>query len=104
MKKPLELPDGARKATMPNSIDPMKAVLVDEPFSKPGWIVENKWDCVRAITFIKDGKMKLISRNEKDMTLRYPELANLPEKVDASSAILDGEIVAINDKGKGDFH
>jgi len=104
MKKPLELPAGARKAPMPSSIEPMKAELVDEPFSKPGWIFENKWDGVRAITFIKNGKMKLISRNEKDMTLRYPELATLPENVEATDVILDGEIVAINDKGKVDFH
>ena len=62
--------EGAVKKRMPSKIEPMKAVLVDKAFSRKGWIFENKWDGVRAVCFLKDGEIELISRNQKDMTLR----------------------------------
>lgn len=89
---------------MPRELEPMKATLVDAAFSKPGWIFENKWDGIRTIAFIKNGKVKLLSRNNKEMTLRYPEMKDLANRVDADDAVLDGEIVVLNAKGSVDFH
>ena len=93
-----------KSTPMPREIQPMKAVLVDEPFDREGWIFENKWDGIRAIAFIKNGAYRLVSRNQKEMTARYPELVDLSNRVKAASAILDGEIVVINARGNVDFH
>ena len=94
---------GAKAGSMPRSIEPMKAVLVDEPFSKDGWIFEDKYDGIRTIAYIKDGTTKLFSRNNKEMTIRYPELKKLEEWVDAKEAILDGEIIVLNKHGSASF-
>jgi bifunctional non-homologous end joining protein LigD len=64
-----------------------------------GW--ELKWDGVRAIAYVRDRGVTLISRNDKDMSCSYPELAALGGMVD-EPVILDGEIVALRD-GRPDF-
>lgn len=82
----------------------MLATLVDEPFSDPDWLFETKWDGVRAICFIdRKHRARFVSRNQIEMTAQYPELANIPASVDASEAILDGEIVALDEHGVSRF-
>src|SRR5262252_5466238 len=95
--------NGARKTSMPTTIRPMLATLVDEPFSDPEWIFETKWDGFRSICFIDRGHARFVSRNQIEMTPQYPELANLPKQVDAKQAILDGEIVALDEHGMPRF-
>jgi len=95
--------DGARRATMPAAINPMLATLVDEPFSDRDWIFETKWDGFRSICFIKNGQARLVSRNQLEMTQQYPELANIAKQVEAREAILDGEIVALDEHGRPRF-
>jgi bifunctional non-homologous end joining protein LigD len=81
----------------------MLATPVDKPFDDPAWLFEVKWDGYRAVAFIKDGKVRLVSRNQNDLTARYPELHNLPQLVQAKTAILDGEIVALDETGRSSF-
>jgi bifunctional non-homologous end joining protein LigD len=95
--------DGARKAAMPAQIKPMLATLVDEPFSDPEWLFETKWDGVRAVCFIKNGKAQFVSRNQLEMTAQYPELQNVAASIEGSDAILDGEIVALDASGVARF-
>jgi bifunctional non-homologous end joining protein LigD len=95
--------DTARKAAMPAAIKPMLATLVDEPFSDPDWLFETKWDGVRAICFIRNGKARFVSRNQIEMTAQYPELANVARSVRGSTVILDGEIVALDKSGVSRF-
>jgi bifunctional non-homologous end joining protein LigD len=94
---------GARKGAMPSRLEPMLATLVEQPFSDPNWLFEIKWDGVRAMAWIADGALTLRSRNNIDITARYPELAALPKKFAGREAILDGEIVALDAQGRGDF-
>lgn len=94
---------GVRAAHMPRWIEPMKGVLVDAPFDRNGWIFEDKYDGIRALGYISKGKLHLYSRNEKEMTIRYPELSKLPAWVDAKEAILDGEIIVLNKHGQASF-
>lgn len=93
----------ARKARMPPIIHPMLATLVDEPFSDPEWIFETKWDGFRSVCSISRGKARFVSRNQIEMTPQYPELANVPKQIDAKEAILDGEIVALDEHGRPQF-
>lgn len=94
---------GARKAKMPRNVEPMKGVLVDAPFDRCGWIFEDKYDGIRAVSYIQNGKLDIFSRNQKPMTLRYPELKQLPKWIKAKEAILDGEIIVVNESGTASF-
>jgi bifunctional non-homologous end joining protein LigD len=94
---------GAVGKPMPTAIHPMLATSADKPFDDPEWLFEIKWDGYRAICFIKDGKARLVSRNQNDLTARYPELHDLPKFVQAESAILDGEVVALDEEGRSSF-
>ena len=95
--------DGAQKSAMPSHVEPMLATLGEHPFSDPNWLFEIKWDGVRALARIEDGASTLRSRNGADITKRYPELAFLPQAFAASQAIVDGEIVALDERGLSSF-
>jgi bifunctional non-homologous end joining protein LigD len=91
------------KRPIPAKIHPMLAEPVDAPFNGAEWLFEIKWDGYRAIAFIEDGKVRLVSRNQNDLTPRYPELNDLPQFVKAKTAILDGEVVALDSEGRASF-
>jgi bifunctional non-homologous end joining protein LigD len=94
---------GARASAMPREVEPMKAVLVDEPFDRAGWLFEDKYDGIRTMCYIKSGKVTLYSRNQKEMTARYPEMRDMPKWIDAKEAVLDGEIIVVNKAGTASF-
>jgi bifunctional non-homologous end joining protein LigD len=91
------------KRPMPTAIHPMLAESIDEPFDSKDWLFEIKWDGYRAIAFIENGKVRFVSRNQNDLTPRYPELKDLPEFIKAKTAILDGEVVALDEDGRASF-
>jgi len=95
--------EGAHKNAMPLRLGPMLATIGEGPFSDPNWLFEIKWDGVRALAWVADGKLTLRSRNGLDITKRYPELTTLPAAFAAREAILDGEIVALDGRGHSDF-
>jgi bifunctional non-homologous end joining protein LigD len=88
---------------MPTKIHPMLAESVDDAFDGKDWLFEIKWDGYRAVTFIENGKTRLVSRNQNDLTARYPELHDLAKLIKAKSAILDGEVVALDEEGRASF-
>jgi bifunctional non-homologous end joining protein LigD len=94
---------GAVKAPMPSVIHPMLATLVDKPFDDDRWLFEIKWDGYRAVAFLEDGNIRLVSRNQNDLTREYPELRGLAGQIRAHNAILDGEIVALDEQGRASF-
>jgi bifunctional non-homologous end joining protein LigD len=94
---------GALEKPMPAKIRPMLATPVEEPFDNPAWLFEIKWDGYRAVAFIADNSVRLVSRNHNDLTGQFPELRNLPGFIKAKQAVVDGEIVAIDDQGRPSF-
>ena len=92
----------APKSKVPANIKPMKATLVDEPFDEPGWLFEVKWDGYRALANLskKDG-VQLISRNNLPFEKYYP--INDALKNWNMDAVLDGELLVLNEKGISDF-
>jgi bifunctional non-homologous end joining protein LigD len=94
---------GAVEKAMPTKIRPMLATSVEKPFDNPAWLFEIKWDGYRAVAFIEDGGVRLVSRNQNDLTAQFPELRDLPKFVKAQRAILDGEIVALDEQGRPSF-
>ncbi|MBI4305405.1 MAG: ATP-dependent DNA ligase [Chloroflexi bacterium] len=84
---------------LPSSVKPMLARLTREPFDSQSHIFELKWDGVRALAFVEGGKVRLQSRNLRDITSQFPEMATLPQSVKVASAVLDGELVIFDKDG-----
>src|ERR1700761_1807828 len=91
----------APKTKMPTNIKAMKATLVDEPFDDPGWIYEIKWDGYRAIALVKKAEVEIMSRNNLPFD-QFSPISDLLKSWDLN-VVLDGEIVALNDKGTANF-
>lgn len=94
--------NGAKKTPMPKTIQPMLSTLIKEPFSKEGWLFEIKWDGYRAISFIKDGEVKIISRNKLLLTEKFPKAVEALKKIPAE-VVLDGEMVVLDNNGRSNF-
>ncbi|MGD0417211.1 MAG: non-homologous end-joining DNA ligase [Terriglobales bacterium] len=94
---------GAELKPMPTVIHPMLATSVAKAFDDPDWLFEIKWDGYRAIAFIENGGVRLVSRNQNDLTAQFSELGSLPQFVNAQRTILDGEIVALDEEGRPSF-
>jgi bifunctional non-homologous end joining protein LigD len=99
----LEQTSGIRRAAMPREIHPMLATLVEEPFDDPQWLYEVKWDGYRAVAFINDGRARLVSRNQNELTGEFPEIAQAMQDLPVESAIVDGEVVALDEAGRPSF-
>ena len=91
---------GPGRATLPA---PMLATAVDHAFSREGWMFELKWDGVRAVAEVGEGRLRLSGRSGRDETARYPELAGLVRALRGHSAVVDGEIVVLDDDGRSSF-
>lgn len=92
----------SKKTKFPAKISPMLATLVNEPFDKPGWQYEVKWDGYRAIAFINNGEVDLTSRNSKSFNDKFYPLFNELQTW-KMNVIVDGEIVSLSEKGQADF-
>lgn len=88
---------------MPQRVAPMLALLADMPADSANWAFEFKWDGIRALAFWDGSALRLLSRNQLDITRRYPELNALGEALGRRTAILDGEILALDDTGRPSF-
>ena len=97
---------------MPAIVSPMLAELgKGKPPSGKEWLYEIKWDGVRALCFVDSGNtdvLRILSRNGNDITRQYPELSVLPHHLKEGSlkirqAIVDGEIAALDKKGRTNF-
>jgi len=87
---------------MPHGITPMFAALAKEPFDHPDWIYEVKWDGYRAVAEVRDGTVSLYSRNGVSFNKRFAPVAEALRRY-GSDAVLDGEIVVVDDQGRPDF-
>lgn len=94
---------GARRAKMPESIQPQLATLVDRAPLGDEWVHEVKFDGYRILAFVRDGAVRLVSRNDKDWTERFSALSAPIAVLGVQSAVLDGEVVAIERDGRSSF-
>jgi bifunctional non-homologous end joining protein LigD len=81
---------------VPFRVSPMLATLVDQPFSKEGWVFEEKYDGVRMLAYKEGHKVSLVSRNGIDRSNRYPTITAEVAKLNARTLLLDGEIVVFD--------
>jgi len=94
---------GAVQRSMPATVHPMMATPIPKPFDDPDYLFEIKWDGYRAISFVQNGRVRLLSRNQNELTGQYPELQELPTYLRARDAIVDGEVVALDEHGRSSF-
>lgn len=94
--------DGKRLDIFGKLISPMLARL-SQHIPSGNYAYEVKWDGVRAIAYIEGKSLRLLSRNNLDITASYPELKGILRQFPAQNAILDGEIIALNDDSIPDF-
>lgn len=98
-----ELLHKAPRAAFPRDLSPMLATLVDKPFDDEDWSFEIKWDGYRALAFRHKKTATLQSRNQKSFDDRFYPVLDALKQWD-TDAVLDGEIVVVDDKGISHFH
>ena len=81
----------------------MLAVAGTLPTRDDEWAYEMKWDGVRAVVYLEDGAVRLFSRNDRDVSVSYPELAPMADQIGSQDVVLDGEIVAFDQHGRPSF-
>jgi bifunctional non-homologous end joining protein LigD len=90
-------------ASMPRFIPPMLATLVAAPFDDPDWLFEVKWDGFR-VEAVVDGGVRLWTRGEKDAAQSYfGPFLDPPTWLNSGQAIVDGEVIALDERGEPDF-
>ncbi len=96
--------EGAVKAEMPSSIDPMLATLSSVVPSGTDWLYEVKWDGYRALCYVTGGKVHMLSRRGIKLEKQFATVAEaLAQCVKADTAIIDGEVVALDENGTPSF-
>ena len=91
-----------KPSPMPQNIEPMLSTLVTEPIEESGWLYEMKWDGYRAVSYINNGAADICSRNNKSFNEKYYSLHKALQNWNIN-AIVDGEIVVVNEQGVPDF-
>jgi bifunctional non-homologous end joining protein LigD len=93
-------PDRVKR--LPVLVRPMLATAGPPP-AGDGWALEFKWDGIRAVSYVDRGRVRVLSRNDLDITARYPELAALSGPLADRQAVLDGEVVALDGRARPSF-
>ena len=84
------------KASQPDWLEPELATLTQDRFSDPAWLYERKFDGERCLAYSGDGRLRLMTRNQKEVSGTYPELADALAAQDHGDFIVDGEVVAFD--------
>ncbi|HEV2207907.1 MAG TPA: non-homologous end-joining DNA ligase [Verrucomicrobiae bacterium] len=87
----------------PGFVPPMKAVLAARLPEGRSWVYEIKFDGVRALAIKDHDRVRLVSRNEKELTTQYALISKGVAMLPVEQAVLDGEVVAVNPEGVSSF-
>jgi bifunctional non-homologous end joining protein LigD len=93
----------ATDEAMPDFVPPMLATLADHAFDDPDWLFEVKWDGYRVEAVVREGRATLWTRNRQDASRYFPDLAGPAPWIEAAEAIVDGEVVALDEAGRPRF-
>jgi bifunctional non-homologous end joining protein LigD len=100
----MDPPQDPERKPMPERIEPMMAKLVTTPPAPDdAWGFEFKWDGIRAEAYVEGGTVRLVSRSGEIITARYPEVHAMGRALGSKEVVLDGEIVALDAKGRPSF-
>ncbi len=99
----MDPPDDPERTPMPERLLPMLARAGELPHDERSWSFEVKWDGIRAIAYLQPGRIRLESRNLREITAGYPELRGILLDLGMREAVLDGELVAFDEDGRPSF-
>ena len=99
----MDPPADPDREPMPAHLVPMLAKLGTLPARERDFGFEIKWDGIRALAYYEPGRFRIESRNLNDITAQYPELRRLGRQLGSRDVILDGEIVAFDERGRPSF-
>ena len=100
----MDPPQDPERGPMPEKIAPMMAKLGSAiPKPEAPWGFEFKWDGIRALAYVESGRVRLISRTGEEITPRYPEIHAMGRALGSKEVILDGEVVALDEKARPSF-
>lgn len=102
LKQLKKLP-GARKTAMPEFVPPQLATLVDKPPAGDEWFHELKLDGYRLLCHLNNKQVRFWTRNQNDWTAKFQSLGKAVKALPLKSAILDGEVVALDPSGRASF-
>ena len=85
-------------------VPPQLATLVDQVPTGEGWTFEIKYDGYRLEALLRGGKVRLLTRRGNDWTARFPAIARRVAELPVTSAILDGELVVLDQSGRSTFN
>jgi bifunctional non-homologous end joining protein LigD len=91
------------RSPIPKIVQPMLATLVEKAFNGEDWLFELKLDGMRAVVVKNGPKVEMWTRNAKVLASRFPTLASAIAGLPVETAVLDGEIVALDEKGQAHF-
>jgi bifunctional non-homologous end joining protein LigD len=97
------MPEGAVRAEFPGKMPVTLAELGRKPFSDPNWIFEVKFDGVRVLVYLEGSSVKVFARSGRDITNEFPELKEIAGQFNGNTAVLDGEVVALDSRGRSEF-
>src|SRR6185436_13400438 len=95
--------EGAVEAPLKGFIQPMLATLATNAFDDPDWLFEIKWDGYRLQAVVQDGTVRTFTRRGLDGATYFPGLLANPSWIAAQTAVVDGEVVAVDEQGVPDF-
>src|SRR6188508_2316648 len=81
----------------------MNATLVAAPFDDPEWLFEVKWDGFRVEAIVDKGRVRPLTRGGLDATRYFGSFLEPPTWIAAKQAIVDGEVIAVDEAGEPDF-
>lgn len=96
-------PQGAKRASLPERQAPQLCTALDEPPDGDEWVSEIKFDGYRLLASVQDGKVRLLTRNGHDWADRLPAVARAIGQLPVQVAMLDGELVSLDDAGVSSF-
>jgi bifunctional non-homologous end joining protein LigD len=100
----MDPPQDPDRQAMPQKIEPMMSKSSTRiPSPDSGWGFEFKWDGIRALAYVEGGLVRLVSRTGEQITPRYPEVHAMGRALGSREVILDGEVVALDDRGRPSF-
>jgi bifunctional non-homologous end joining protein LigD len=91
-----------QRSVRPEAVQLMLAETRDRPFTAPGWLFELKLDGYRVLG-VREGAARLLSRNQNDLSVCFPEVVNALRALPFERIILDGEVVALDQMGRPSF-
>src|SRR5688500_18744556 len=86
-----------------DQVTPMLAESAPQPFSRPGWLFELKYDGYRLLSGANGGRARLLTRRRTDATADYPRVAKALLQI-GRDLIVDGELVVLDDQGRSNFN